>query len=87
MKWHDAEGLSVIKRFVLKRGQYDLNVEYLIDNKSDEDWHGSLYAQIQRLKTGSDGGMFGMHTSRAQPFPVSKPPTRKSATSRCQRIT
>jgi YidC/Oxa1 family membrane protein insertase len=62
LKWHDAEGLAVTKRFVLKRGQYDLNVEYLIDNKSDEDWHGSLYAQIQRLKTGNDGGMFGMHT-------------------------
>jgi YidC/Oxa1 family membrane protein insertase len=61
LKWHDASGLSVIKRFTLTRGHYDLQVEYLVDNQGGEDWHGSLYAQIQRLK-GPDGGMFGLRT-------------------------
>ncbi len=60
-KWNDNKGLSVIKRFTFKRNHYDFDVEYLIDNQSSTDWHGSLYAQIQRIK-GSDGGMFGLHT-------------------------
>lgn len=60
-KWHNDEGLSVIKRFIFKRDHYDFDVEYLVDNQSDADWQGSLYAQIQRLKV-SDGGMFGLHT-------------------------
>ncbi len=61
LKWHDATGLAVTKRFILTRGQYDLNVEYLIDNKGSEDWRGSLYAQIQRAQT-EQGGMFGLRT-------------------------
>lgn len=61
LKWHDSTGLAVTKRFILTRGQYDLNVEYLIDNKGAEDWHGSLYAQIQRAQT-EQGGMFGLRT-------------------------
>lgn len=61
LKWKDASGLSVIKRFVLTRGKYDLSVEYVIDNQGSKDWHGSLYAQIQRAKT-EQGGMFGLRT-------------------------
>ena len=61
LKWHDSHGLSVTKRFILTRGHYDLNVEYIVDNQGTEDWRGSLYAQIQRVK-GSDGGLFGLHT-------------------------
>lgn len=61
LKWNDGAGLSVTKRFILTRGQYDLTVEYLINNQDGKDWHGSLYAQIQRAKT-EEGGMFGLRT-------------------------
>lgn len=61
LKWSDATGLSVTKRFILNRGQYDLTVEYLISNQDGKDWRGNLYAQIQRAQT-EQGGMFGLRT-------------------------
>lgn len=75
-KWHNNEGLSVIKRFTFKRDHYDFDVEYLVDNESDTDWHGSLYAQIQRIK-GSDGGMFGLHTYTGAAVSSDKTPYEK----------
>ena len=42
------QGVSYIKRFTLKRGAYDLKVEYLIDNQTDKTWRGTPYAQLKR---------------------------------------
>lgn len=61
LTWRDAAGLAVVKRFIFTRGHYDIDVEYLVNNQSKSVWHGSLYAQIQRLK-GVESGMFGLHT-------------------------
>ena len=42
------QGIQYTKRFTLARGQYDLKVEYLIDNQSGQTWRGTPYAQIKR---------------------------------------
>lgn len=45
-------GVNYIKRFSFKRGQYDLNVSYKIDNQSGQPWTGNFYAQLKRDNSG-----------------------------------
>jgi YidC/Oxa1 family membrane protein insertase len=40
--------IDVIKRFTAQRGDYLVNVEYVITNNSDERWQGNLFGQIKR---------------------------------------
>lgn len=47
LKFSDA-GVNYIKRFTLKRGEYDLTVSYLIDNQSDKPWTGNMFGQLKR---------------------------------------
>ncbi|QXH46711.1 membrane protein insertase YidC [Pseudomonas xanthosomatis] len=47
LKFSD-NGVNYIKRFSFKRGEYDLNVSYLIDNQSGQAWNGNLFAQLKR---------------------------------------
>ena len=51
LKFSEA-GVNYIKRFTLERGQYDLNVSYLIDNQSAQTWAGNLFAQLKRDDSG-----------------------------------
>jgi YidC/Oxa1 family membrane protein insertase len=39
---------TITKRFVFTRNEYLVNVDYLIDNRSDSIWSGNLYGQIKR---------------------------------------
>lgn len=39
---------SIIKRFIFTKDDYLIKVEYLIDNKSQQPWEASFYAQIKR---------------------------------------
>lgn len=48
LTWKDSAGLNVTKRYTFKRGEYDVNVKYLVENKTDTAWTGNFYAQIKR---------------------------------------
>jgi len=41
-------GVEITKRFTFYRGEYLVDVEYLIQNSSDQVWRGNLFAQIKR---------------------------------------
>lgn len=62
LKWTNNKGVTVTKLFVFDRGSYQIRVQYLIDNKSATPWNGNFYAQLQRLKPPSLGGLFSLHT-------------------------
>ncbi|MCU1728146.1 membrane protein insertase YidC [Pseudomonas sp. 7P_10.2_Bac1] len=47
LKFSD-NGVNYIKRFTFKRGLYDVQVSYLIDNESGKPWTGNLFAQLKR---------------------------------------
>ena len=49
---YSAEGINYIKRFTLKRGEYDLKVSYLVDNQSQAPWSGTFFAQLKRDNSG-----------------------------------
>lgn len=47
-----AEGVSITKRFVFKRADYLINVEYVINNQSSAPWQGNFFAQLKRDNSG-----------------------------------
>ncbi|MFT6957269.1 MAG: YidC/Oxa1 family membrane protein insertase [Halieaceae bacterium] len=44
----NGSGVNVIKRFTLRRGDYLVDVEYLVENTSGERWQANLFGQIKR---------------------------------------
>jgi len=45
---HQQGEVNLTKRFRLRRGDYLIDLEYLIDNQSNKLWKAALYAQINR---------------------------------------
>ena len=66
LNWQDDSQVKVTKRFTFTRGDYLVQVDYLIENNSDARWQANLFGQIKRdsspAPSSSSGGM-GM-----QPF-------------------
>lgn len=63
--WTGNDAVKVTKRLTLRRGDYLVDVTYLVENNSGERWQGNLFGQIKRDSSApptSDSGM-GM-----QPF-------------------
>lgn len=48
-------GVVITKRFTFKRGQYDFNVKYLIQNNSPSNWSAGLFGQIKRDDSADPG--------------------------------
>ncbi len=41
-------GVKILKRFTFERGNYLIDVDYLIDNQTDSSWQAALFAQLKR---------------------------------------
>jgi len=48
LTWTDANGITVTKTFVLRRGDYTIEVEQKVDNGSAAEWRARQYRQLQR---------------------------------------
>ncbi len=48
LHWSGDNGVEVIKRFTLTRGDYLVKVSYLVTNNSDARWQGNMFGQIKR---------------------------------------
>jgi YidC/Oxa1 family membrane protein insertase len=48
LSWNDGHGVSVTKTFTFRRGDYRIDLQYAVDNRSSEPWQGATYGQIQR---------------------------------------
>jgi YidC/Oxa1 family membrane protein insertase len=62
LSWTNEQGLTVNKTFTFKRGQYDVNVEYKVENNTDKPWSGQFYAQLKQKEASENGGIFSLHT-------------------------
>jgi YidC/Oxa1 family membrane protein insertase len=58
LRWTDAAGLSVEKRYRFTRGSYAITVEQTVRNGADSEWRGAPYAQIQRRSFPQERSMF-----------------------------
>src|SRR5690606_15159253 len=45
---YQQENVKITKRFTFTRGEYLLDMEYLIDNQAETPWVANLYGQIKR---------------------------------------
>jgi YidC/Oxa1 family membrane protein insertase len=48
LHWQGDADVKVTKRLTLRRGDYLIDVEYLVDNASAEPWQANLFGQIKR---------------------------------------
>jgi len=48
LKWAGSNGIDITKRFTLRRGDYVLDVTYLVENSTDARWQANLFGQIKR---------------------------------------
>ena len=62
LRWRDDSGLSVTKTYVFHRDSYLIDVHYLVQNDTQNDWTGRSYAQIQRSRVEATGGLFRTYT-------------------------
>jgi YidC/Oxa1 family membrane protein insertase len=56
LTWRSEDGIEVTKRFILNRGQYDIEVVHEVRNSSAAPWLGSRYDQLQRAVPSDEGG-------------------------------
>ncbi|HET6905475.1 MAG TPA: membrane protein insertase YidC [Rhodanobacteraceae bacterium] len=50
LTWRDPSGISVSKRYTLKRGSYVVQLAQQIENRSAHAWSGNAYEQIERVE-------------------------------------
>lgn len=63
LKTKAKEGINITKRFVFYRGEYNIDVAYLIDNDTAQDYKGNMYARLKRKpEQSSGGGLLGIQT-------------------------
>ena len=59
LTWQGANGVTVTKRFVFKRGSFLVNVEHEVKNGAAQPWVGTEYRQLKHGESHKSGGMFG----------------------------
>ena len=60
--WTDAQGVTVTKTFVFRRGQYRIDLEYSVDNASPAPWQAASYAQVLRDDVPIERSMFNVES-------------------------
>ncbi len=60
--YQQSPEVTITKRFILKRGDYLIELEYLINNQSAAPWEANLFAQIKRdsYQPVSEAGSMGL---------------------------
>lgn len=48
LHWEGDGEVDVVKRLTFHRGEYLVDVDYIVDNKSDKRWQANLFGQIKR---------------------------------------
>ena len=48
LRYLGGEGINIIKRFTLRRGDYLIDVDYIVENAGTQRWQANLFGQIKR---------------------------------------
>ncbi|MEE4184932.1 MAG: membrane protein insertase YidC [Gammaproteobacteria bacterium] len=57
LSW-SADGVSVTKTYVFRRGSYEIDLDYAVSNQSASPWRGLSYLQIRRVYSPPERSMF-----------------------------
>lgn len=63
LTFRDPGGVTLTKRYTFKPNNYLIDVNFIVDNQSNENWQATFYSQISRDQSadpGSDSSGFGM---------------------------
>ncbi len=55
MRWSDESGLEVVATWVFHRGDYVIDLEFEINNRTGAEWRGARYVQLQRTEPDFSG--------------------------------
>jgi len=65
LQWRDETGVEVTKRFTLRRGDYLIRVDFLVNNGSQNRWQANLFGQLKRdsspAPSASSSGSMGLN--------------------------
>jgi len=53
-----ADGVAVTKTYTFRRGSYEIDLDYQVDNQSPSPWRGLSYLQIRRVHNPPERSMF-----------------------------
>jgi YidC/Oxa1 family membrane protein insertase len=62
LSWTDGQGVTVMKTYVFKPGEYAFDVVYDVQNASDTDWKAASYMQFVRHVYPPDRSMFDVES-------------------------
>ena len=62
LTWTDGEGLTVMKTYVFKPGDYSIDVNYDVQNASATDWKAASYLQFVRHIYAQERSMFDVES-------------------------
>jgi YidC/Oxa1 family membrane protein insertase len=60
--WTDGAGITVTKTYVFRRGRYDIELGYQVDNRSAAEWSGASYVQLVRHIVKQKRSMFDVES-------------------------
>lgn len=58
LSWNDGHGLTLVKTYTLKRGSYEIAVDYSVQNSGKTPWTGSAWLQWQNRWTPPHTSLF-----------------------------
>ncbi|MCS5712760.1 membrane protein insertase YidC [Candidatus Berkiella aquae] len=78
LHWQHESGIKVTKTFVFKRGNYLVDVNYQIQNDTDNVWLGNIYGQLRReYVKGKSNGMLGVQNYEGAALSTPEKPYKK----------
>lgn len=75
--WHNNEGIKVTKSFLFKRGNYLVDISYLVSNPTDKPWAGNFYGQLRREFAEESKGFFGVQMYQGGAISTPNKPYKK----------
>lgn len=48
LTWQADADVTITKRYTLRRGEYLIDIQYIVENRSEARWQGNLFGQIKR---------------------------------------
>lgn len=62
LTWRNAQGIEVTKQFRFKRGEYLIDVDYVLTNNSGQDWQGRQYRQLRHGYVSGERSLLSLPT-------------------------
>jgi YidC/Oxa1 family membrane protein insertase len=79
LSFTDANGVVITKRYIFTKGSYEVGLEFVVNNQSQQQWSASLFGQIKRDRSEDPTSMtdMGMQSYLGAVFSTAEDPYQK----------